>query len=390
MWRVPPVEGQRWSFATMMGDITVSLTGLRRPSERAQEFVSSRATSPLRVRRPPPAPPFGFEGWNSVPAVVTLNWALHLEDAWSLLEQWRARRQHNWDLGTAPVEDIVAFILARVGLEVSVINSSDTFKEGRPSFTIHPNSGAAAAVTRLIRTVPDTLFLRGGVPHLKLLSAADTVDYSYGTDHPITRGSYLVQSSRYNRIQAYGDGVLYETIDWEQLGQVTDRLLQVYDLNLNTVLKAQQSGESLLALEEASISVGSIESPPNCGLKLYDLVDVTDPAAGLAASRRRVVGIRLRYKPGSGPQTCLLPYCNLGRGVAMVIKKGVVKGFNATDYRATVQLSGSLAVWLYNVPVARNIAAAEIQSGRKCAVIFFDGGRLRTGGGLRLEQSPGA
>ena len=43
--------------------------------------------------------------------------ALHLEDAWSLLEQWRARRQHTWDLGTAPVEDIVAFILARVGLE---------------------------------------------------------------------------------------------------------------------------------------------------------------------------------------------------------------------------------------------------------------------------------
>ena len=93
---------------------------------------------------------------------------------------------------------------------------------------------------------------------------------------------------------------MHETIDWEQLGQVTDRLLQVYDLNLNTVLKAQERGKSLLALEEASISVGSIETPPNCGLELYDLVEVTDPAAGLAASRRRVVGIRLRYSRGPG------------------------------------------------------------------------------------------
>ena len=56
----------------------------------------------------------------------------------------------------------------------------------------------------------------------------------------------------------------------------------------------------------------------------------------------------------------------------MVIKKGVIKGFSDIDYRATVQLSGSLAVWLYSVPVARNIAAAEMLSGRKCGVIFFD------------------
>ena len=277
--------------------------------------VADGSTSPLRkgarVRIFPgyvtsqgaetsPGPSFWVRGLELRSGGGNAQLALHLEDAWSLLEQWRARRQHNWDLGTAPVEDIVAFILARVGLEVSVINSSDTFKEHRPSFTVHPNSGAAAAVTRLIGTVPDTLFLSGGAPRLKLLSAADTVDYSYGTDHPITRGSYLVQSSRYNRIQAYGDGVLHETIDWEQLGQVTDRLLQVYDLNLNTVLKAQERGKSLLALEEASISVGSIETPPNCGLELYDLVEVTDPAAGLAASRRRVVGIRLRYSRGPG------------------------------------------------------------------------------------------
>ena len=56
----------------------------------------------------------------------------------------------------------------------------------------------------------------------------------------------------------------------------------------------------------------------------------------------------------------------------MTVRKGVVKGFNATDYTATVQLAGSLSVWLYKVPVARNIPSAEMVDGRSCSVIFFD------------------
>jgi hypothetical protein len=33
---------------------------------------------------------------------------------------------------------------------------------------------------------------------------------------------------------------------------------------------------------------------------------------------------------------------------------------------------GSLATWLENVLIARNIASAEMVSGRSCAVVFFD------------------
>ena len=55
-----------------------------------------------------------------------------------------------------------------------------------------------------------------------------------------------------------------------------------------------------------------------------------------------------------------------------MVKKGVVKGFNGTDYTSTVQLAGSLSVWLYKVPVARNIPSAEMVSGRSCGIIFFD------------------
>jgi len=56
----------------------------------------------------------------------------------------------------------------------------------------------------------------------------------------------------------------------------------------------------------------------------------------------------------------------------MVVRKGEIKTFDSGTYIATVRLAGSLAVWLSGVPVARNIAAAEVQAARSCAVIFFD------------------
>lgn len=56
----------------------------------------------------------------------------------------------------------------------------------------------------------------------------------------------------------------------------------------------------------------------------------------------------------------------------MKVRRGVVKSFNSGSYRATVQVAGSLSIWLADVPVARNIASGEMVAGRSCAVLFFD------------------
>ncbi len=55
----------------------------------------------------------------------------------------------------------------------------------------------------------------------------------------------------------------------------------------------------------------------------------------------------------------------------MQIHKGVIRSFNPADYRATVQIVGSLAVYLEGVPVNR-LGAAEILAGRACAVLVYD------------------
>ena len=56
----------------------------------------------------------------------------------------------------------------------------------------------------------------------------------------------------------------------------------------------------------------------------------------------------------------------------MRLRKGVLKSFNFGAYTATVQLASSYKVYLEDVAVARNLPAAEMVSGRKVVVVFFD------------------
>ena len=56
----------------------------------------------------------------------------------------------------------------------------------------------------------------------------------------------------------------------------------------------------------------------------------------------------------------------------MSIRKGILKSFDSGDYTATVQLSSSYKVYLESIAVARSIPPAEMTSGRKVAVVFFD------------------
>lgn len=55
-----------------------------------------------------------------------------------------------------------------------------------------------------------------------------------------------------------------------------------------------------------------------------------------------------------------------------MIKKGILKSFDSNTYRATVQIAGSLSVWLENIPTSRAIPASEMVSGRNVAVLFID------------------
>ncbi len=56
----------------------------------------------------------------------------------------------------------------------------------------------------------------------------------------------------------------------------------------------------------------------------------------------------------------------------MRLRKAVLRSFNSGNYTATVQLAGSYKVYLEDIAVARNLPSAEMTSGRKTAILFFD------------------
>mgnify|MGYP000282911950 FL=1 len=56
----------------------------------------------------------------------------------------------------------------------------------------------------------------------------------------------------------------------------------------------------------------------------------------------------------------------------MRLRKAVLRSFNSGNYTATVRLAGSYKVYLEDIAVARNLPSAEMITGRKVAVVFFD------------------
>ncbi|MBF6606796.1 MAG: hypothetical protein IVW53_14605 [Chloroflexi bacterium] len=51
---------------------------------------------------------------------------------------------------------------------------------------------------------------------------------------------------------------------------------------------------------------------------------------------------------------------------------GIIKAWDSTTWTATVQLTGSLTLWLRNIATSRGIPSAEMVVGRKVAVLLFE------------------
>ncbi len=57
-----------------------------------------------------------------------------------------------------------------------------------------------------------------------------------------------------------------------------------------------------------------------------------------------------------------------------MMRKGTLKGFDSNTYLASVQIAGSLSVWLEGIPTSRAIGSDQMVQGRNVAVLFLDPG----------------
>ena len=228
---------------------------------------------------------------------------IEASDAWSLLESWRARRQHTWAAGEQNIVGLMLFVFSRAGVEFASIGGSTTATDLYPSFTVHPGKSGQTVVRRLLAMLPDEIFTRGEFAFLTEPLASEATDYEYGTetgsgDHALLAGKYGDLAAETNRVQVFGDSLFGERFDWPEIEAVHDRLRQVDDRNLTTVAEVEDRADAVLRKAEIRSASGEITVPVNCGQELYDVVEVTDAVAGLSAAKRRVLGLALEYATG--------------------------------------------------------------------------------------------
>ncbi len=256
---------------------------------------------------------YWIDGWafvsrppSSVSGLPSSVFRLLASDGWGLLEKWKARRQFAWASGEKNIFQLLRFILSRAGLEFSSFSSSDALLSHYPAFTINPGESGRTAVLRLLSKVPDVLYFRGSYGYIVNPQASDSSVYSYGTAHAIMEAEYAERARETNRVQVFGLPsylAMTEDCDWDEIDLVYDRLAQVHDINLTASAGAHARGEAVLRKAAIESLDGYILTPMNCGLELYDVIDITDPLAALTAAKRRVLSLHHLYDTQKGVYT---------------------------------------------------------------------------------------
>ncbi|MHB8104660.1 MAG: hypothetical protein ACYDG5_03880, partial [Dehalococcoidales bacterium] len=233
---------------------------------------------------------------------------LRARDGWGALNDWNARHQMRWNKASSEksVKDIITVILARVGLKLEVKSQSGTITGFYPDFTVSPNDNGQSVIEKLLSFVPDVLFVEGNKAYLVNPQFTDSADYSYGIEHAVLEGRYRQGALVSNRAQvegydaSQGKMIIVDSFDWNEIGRLYDRIRHIEDRNLNTTAKGYQRGEAFLRKTTIAATEGAMLVPVNCGEQLYDVIEVTDARAGMAAVKKRVLGMTLVYRPHRG------------------------------------------------------------------------------------------
>ena len=238
---------------------------------------------------------YWLDGWEHTSSGGEATLILHASDAWSLIERWRAHRQHTWEGGDRSVAEILNFVVGRAGVELLNVGISTTATNHKPAFTIHPGETGLRAVQRLLAMVPDTIRMSDSISVLSEPEADDASGYDYGTDHRISHARYASKGLAANRVQIFGGDAFAEEFDWTEIDDQFDHVRQVFDLNLTTQAKVEKRADIALRHETLTVALGEIVTPVNCGQELYDVVSITDDLAGLSDVDYRITGVELRY-----------------------------------------------------------------------------------------------
>ncbi len=120
---------------------------------------------------------------------------------------------------------------------------------------------------------------------------------------PAQRGTDVIwqtQALDTNFVVVYGeavDGSLVsgQAYDSDEVQKVGYRLDIVTEPAMSTAALCQSVAEAIVQKMRLNKAGGALTALPNCGLELFDVIEITDRWSNLSQSRFRVTGIELSY-----------------------------------------------------------------------------------------------
>jgi hypothetical protein len=224
-------------------------------------------------------------------------------EGWSLLERWRARRQFVFLAGDKAISQLLIYFTARAGLEYVVTGTSAQLTTLRPAFTVHAGESGLTAVRRLLAMVEDVPRWDGPRFETVLTSTGDAASYAVGGpgQHAVVVSRYQDAAPAVNRVRVEGLGVYGEALDLADIEASGERIATVVDVNLDAGSEATTRAKAVLRRFELEAEAGELKLfGVHCGIEVWDVLELTDARAGLAAEDRRVRGFAWWYVPARG------------------------------------------------------------------------------------------
>jgi hypothetical protein len=304
------LEGEIW-LDNQDGALNTLGTGTYAPVKRASMLELRRGYKTTTGNQYGDWPTFWIEDWEYVVDFQGKSYlVLYVTGGWGLLASTAAQRQYLWQDGEATVWTIAERLFALAGFELSSQGEASTvIGTLEPAINILPGEDLRGAALKVLSKVPDFVFWEGSTPYVKELADDEASDYTYGGtgNHVIIAGRYGVRTPGYNHIEvfstidAYAIPVFGDEVDYTEINLVGHRLQKIFDYAYDTDAECDARAVAQLRKHDATKARGQIETLPNLGLQLLDVVTITDPRAAVTAQVYRVRGIEETFDTTKPP-----------------------------------------------------------------------------------------
>jgi hypothetical protein len=197
---------------------------------------------------------------------------------------------------------IAQLAAARAGLDESNVGASTRATTLGFAFAIHPNQSALDALRGLQAIVTDVLWTSAPLTlTLSNTAAGDTVDYTYGTDHAIYESRYAAAPAA-SLAEVAAAGVLGSAYDYTEMRN--DKPIQARHRSPHETVQADADDNATARLRKTVLAkhLGTLVTPPNCGIEIADIIAFTDAAISPSQVTARVAGIKtvMKRDPSTG------------------------------------------------------------------------------------------